>query len=543
MSHSAKWSLRSQLVILGVLLPTVLIGFLLIRYRDQSRKDTLTAFQDKARTACLISESVRENMEKKWTIQLFNVAQMQDWGKKGQIDKIMEAVPVFASISAISAQADASGFTFKVPKFQPRNPANQPDPFESRVLKILTDQGLSEYHEIDPQINAVRYFRAVRLTETCMICHGDPATAKEIWGNAEGLDITGAKMENWKAGEIHGAFEIIQSLNPAEAKLAASLKNALTISGGGLLLMAAIFATLIIGLVSRSVILPVRRIIDEVSSNSGNLRDAARHISESSHQLSAGAVSQAASIEQSAAALEEVTAMTQSNANNIHQTSEVAAEVLASVDTARVRMERMSEAINAIKTSSDKTFSIVKTIDEIAFQTNLLSLNAAVEAARAGEAGSGFAVVAGEVRTLAMRSSNAARQTTELIEEARSNSARGVAAVEEVQEILTEIIRGANRVTELSREISVASKEQAEGVRQVNIGVAEIEKVTQTNAAVSEEVASTSEELSSQAQSLNDTIGILVNIVGGEKSTQLQQAERLVRTGKPLITHRQDKDS
>jgi uncharacterized phage infection (PIP) family protein YhgE len=166
----------------------------------------------------------------------------------------------------------------------------------------------------------------------------------------------------------------------------------------------------------------------------------------------------------------------------------------------------MSESINKIKESSDQTAKIVKTIDEIAMQTNLLALNAAVEAARAGEAGRGFAVVAEEVRNLAQRSAEAAKNTANMIEESVKNAEDGVKIAGEVAQSFESIATGNAKVNDLIAEIAAASGEQSQGIDQVNTAVAEMDKVTQQNAANSEESASAAEELSSQAEELQSMV-------------------------------------
>ena len=175
-------------------------------------------------------------------------------------------------------------------------------------------------------------------------------------------------------------------------------------------------------------------------------------------------------------------------------------------------------AIQKIKASSDETAKIIKTIDEIAFQTNLLALNAAVEAARAGEAGMGFAVVAEEVRNLAMRSAEAAKNTAELIDGSQTNADNGVAVTTEVSEILKEIAVSSQKVKQLIGEVSAASDEQAQGINQVNAAITQMDQVTQSSAANAEESASASEELSSQAVELKNMVDVLVTIVGNTGS-------------------------
>jgi methyl-accepting chemotaxis protein len=177
-------------------------------------------------------------------------------------------------------------------------------------------------------------------------------------------------------------------------------------------------------------------------------------------------------------------------------------------------MDRLNAAIEEIKKSSDATSRIVKTIDEIAFQTNLLALNAAVEAARAGDAGKGFAVVAEEVRNLAQRAGEAARNTAALIEGSVKNADQGVSVASETAKALNEITTSVQKVSELVSEIAAASKEQAQGIEQVATAVAQMNQVTQANAANSEESASASEELNAQVEQVNSMIRELVAIAG-----------------------------
>jgi methyl-accepting chemotaxis protein len=475
-------------------------------------------------------------MEEKWSMGLFNVEMLNNYAIQGDRSKLLAAVPVVSAWNAAMRKAKEGGYTFKVPKFSPRNPKNQPDELEARSLKTMTEKDLDEYYEIDEATNSVRYFRAVRLSETCLLCHGDPANSQILWGNDQGMDPTGGKMENWKAGELHGAFEVIQSLDQADKQLQASVNKAIQIIIAGLLAMAVFFATLVLRIVSNSVIKPISKIIDDLAGGADNLLDAANQVSSASVELADGATRQAASLEETSASLEEMSSMTRLNAENVSQTSQMAESAKTSAGVAQQSMEKMILAIDSIKQSADQTATIMKTIDEIAFQTNLLALNAAVEAARAGEAGAGFAVVAEEVRSLAMRSAEAAKSTAVLIEQSRKNADNGVESAGEVKEILAKIVEGINKVSQLAKEIAVASDEHAQGVNQINLAVSEVDKVTQSNAATSEECASASEELSGQAKELNELIREMARIVGARQPSEAYSRSALERP--PMTTAR-----
>jgi methyl-accepting chemotaxis protein len=509
-----KWSLRGKIVLLGILFPTILVIVLLSLYSGESRKKTLKAFTDKARAICLTAESTRDEMEEKWRMGLFSAEQLRGHAQNGEHEKILATVPVISAWNAAMRKAEEGGYVFRVPKFNPRNPRNEPDDLESRALTIMKNEDLDEYSEIDETTNSVRYFRAVRLSETCMLCHGDPSTSRSLWGNDQGIDPTGGTMENWKVGEIHGAFEVVQSLDAAQKQLKESIRHAVIVVSVGLGLMAVLFATLVLRVVSNSVIKPVTRIIDDLTGNAANLLDAANQVSSASHELADGAANQAASLEETSSSLEEMSSMTKATAENVKQTNMMAESARSSAETAQVSMEKMGEAISNIKQSAEETAEIMKTIDQIAFQTNLLALNASVEAARAGEAGAGFAVVAEEVHALALRSGEAARKTEHLIGQSQRHADHGVASAAEVKEILIQIVDRVKKVSRLANEITVASNEQAEGVNQINLAVGELDKVTQGNAAISEEVASASEELSGQAHALNTLVGELARVVG-----------------------------
>ena len=233
---------------------------------------------------------------------------------------------------------------------------------------------------------------------------------------------------------------------------------------------------------------------------------ASGQVASSSQQLAEGSSEQASSLEETSSSLEEMASMTRQNADNAGQANTLMKDANQVIGKANESMGDLTTSMNDISKASEETSKIIKTIDEIAFQTNLLALNAAVEAARAGEAGAGFAVVAEEVRNLAMRSAEAAKNTAVLIEGTVKKVGNGAEIVAKTNEAFTEVATSSSKVGELVGEIAAASNEQREGIDQVNKAVAEMDKVTQQNAANAEESASASEELTAQAQELNSMI-------------------------------------
>ncbi|OGV93512.1 MAG: hypothetical protein A3K19_32890 [Lentisphaerae bacterium RIFOXYB12_FULL_65_16] len=277
-------------------------------------------------------------------------------------------------------------------------------------------------------------------------------------------------------------------------------------------------------LLSTSITRSLNQIISGLSSGSEQVTSASGQVSSASQSLAQGASEQASSLEETSSALEEMASMTKQNAEHANKADTLMRETKSTVGGGVESMKRMSEAIEKIKTSAGETAKIIKTIDEIAFQTNLLALNAAVEAARAGEAGKGFAVVAEEVRNLARRSAEAAKNTADLIEGAQKNADAGVNVTSDVAKSLAAIQESAGKVGALVAEIAAASKEQSQGIEQVNTAVAEMDKVVQQNAANAEESASASEELSGQAQELQAMVSELVGIVTGSSGEGQRQA-------------------
>ena len=285
-------------------------------------------------------------------------------------------------------------------------------------------------------------------------------------------------------------------------------------------------AALALGIwLAHSISKPIKAVAETLSSGAEQTAAASSQVSSASQSLAEGASEQAASLEETSSSLEEMSSMTKRNAETAGKVKEMGSQARAAGDTAVIDMQAMAKAMDAIKTSSDGIAKIIKTIDEIAFQTNILALNAAVEAARAGEAGAGFAVVADEVRSLAQRCAQAAKETATKIEDSVQKSADGVLISAKVAQSLEEIVTKARQVDEMAGEVAASSREQSQGIEQVNTAVTQMDKVTQSNAANAEESASAAEELNAQADALKDAVVELLQMVDGRQAGRASTAK------------------
>lgn len=336
---------------------------------------------------------------------------------------------------------------------------------------------------------------------------------------SDGIAIaSGKELEHFQKArdqidQLTQILELQSALIKEDAEAAASMGEWTILAAVLVSLIAGIFMTWKIGY---TVAKRLKGIANQIATTAFDSAETTSQISDSSRRVAEGASEQAASLEETSASLEESAATIQSSATAAQQIKEVSEETNIAAQQGSAEMRSMIDAMKLIAESSGNIASTLKTIDEIAFQTNILALNAAVEAARAGEAGAGFAVVADEVRALAQRCAKAARETSDRIEESTQRSEAGLRTSERVAEVLERICNKAFEMDELMANMATSSQEQSAGITQLNTALSQMDQVTQNNAASAEETASATIQLDQQANKLHSMVEELSEILGTE---------------------------
>ena len=560
MDFVSKMSLRSRIlstvfIACSICATIAIIGFL---YFNEQQLDTGIINKERtihtqlaAATAFVATQGGLQSVIDKYQKKYTSPEQMTEDEKK----EVLNQVPIYAALVIGKKNADVDKYKFRVFSDQPRRKENQATSSELEIFnKFANDSKLEEL--ITNENGIITTYRPVRLSESqkCLTCHGDPSTSP--WKN--GTDILGHKMENWKDGKLHGVFAISQNID----EVAKAALGDRWISPAALLIIAILFG----GLVALGIsVLAIRGPVNVLNSIANLLSRATTQVDQTSTQMASASQSlansstqQAASLAQIAASIEQMSSMVAKNSENAKNTSstseesknkaengqDVVGQVISSIDeisqsNVKIMTEidesnrRMQDIVKVIQDIGDKT----KVINEIVFQTKLLSFNASVEAARAGEHGKGFAVVAEEVGSLATMSGNAAKDITALLEksiqtvkmtaeetkknievlinEGKEKIDHGTVVAHQCREVLSEIVQNVESVARMSSEISAASQEQAQGVHELTKAMQQLDQATQENATTSETSANSADQLAHQATSLKETVESLMRTIEG----------------------------
>jgi len=417
-----------------------------------------------------------------------------------------KGIPVVAGWNSVQRIAAADGFIFSTPS-RPgtgaRNPQNNTNEFDAAFRAFAAGQ--AEYFVEDSASNTLILARPARTSAGCMECHGDPANSP----THDGRDVLGFPMENMHVGDIKGAF-VLKAPMTSDPVVLASMQK---ISVAGLVALILVVTGFWM-LNQRWVVRPLAAIASSLSESSARIQSASNELASGSQSIASGAVEQAASIEEISAAATQIQSMTAQTVDHTTSASGTVVESNQSIVVVNAKLQDMVTSMQEMTSASDRISKIIKVIDEIAFQTNILALNAAVEAARAGEAGLGFAVVADEVRNLSQKCSQAAQDTTALIEQSIAKSREGSSNLEKVSQAVERVTDLSTQVKTLIDGVREAGQDQSRGILQISTGVREMETVTQAAAASAEENAAASEQLRTESASMDGIVRELITLIG-----------------------------
>jgi hypothetical protein len=472
------------------------------RSRRAALKDTMSATITQA-------EVVMRGMEALHAGNAFDEERLESGARATGSDfrssVFYRAIPVVAAWTPVRQVAKQRGFEFFTPSrpdIPARNPANNGAEFAAAFREFAS--GKDEYFAAEGG-NLV-LARPMRMTPGCLKCHGDSSASP----THDGRDVLGFPMENLREGDIKGAF-VLRTPMSADKVVLASTRTMSLVGLAVLLAVASLFAWWS----RRQIIRPLERCSRELAGGAGTIRQAVEKVATAGRQLASDASDQAAALEESAASAEQVNAMTATIAERSRSAATLMGSASEQVTQTNRTLSEMSVSMDGISESSRKISNINRVIEEIAFQTNILALNAAVEAARAGEAGLGFAVVAEEVRSLAQRSAEAAKNTATLIDESMGRSQSGVDKVKEVVRELTGLTAIAADARSQMDGVRAGNEEQAQAVAQIAQAVNHMQQLTMRVAAAAEGNADSGHSLSQESERMETVITRLRDLMAG----------------------------
>lgn len=409
-----------------------------------------------------------------------------------------KTIPIIAALESMRFMAKENGFSFRTAKNNPRNKENKPTGYEIDIVKEFQATKAKELKKVDRDQKIIFYSTPIVMNASCLKCHGDPNTS--AFGNGE--DVFGFKMENLDEGDIIGAYIMSAPISRLDDQVNEAFLNSIF-----LLLGLGIIAVVITTLYSnKEIIKPIKQTFLSLRNETSKSEAATDDLMHISSSVNAGTQRQATAIDQISRTTQSVHqkfSHVNVKDNGALNAVEQAQSALKSIEDGIKGINELSSSVENIRTSSKEISAIVGTIDGIAFQTNLLALNAAVEAARAGEAGAGFAVVAEEVRILAKRTSDAARNTTELVQKSVQSTSGTGTLTEKMLDSMKGVEEKVRWLLQNNTEMSEKTADQLRSIDEINQALAEIQSVTESNARLSDDARNMTESVNTSVNDIN----------------------------------------